>query len=60
MCPAPLILLTLAVLQAFWVDHPWWLFLSYDDVLALGPLDLTWPNLGLLPIELDHVHVCWE
>jgi hypothetical protein len=35
-------------------------FFCYDDLFTLGRLDLRWPNQDLLPIELDHVHVCWE
>jgi hypothetical protein len=33
---SPLILLPLAILWTFWLDHPWRLFLSYDDIHALG------------------------
>jgi hypothetical protein len=33
---------------------------SYDDLLALGQLSLTWLNQDLLPLELDHVHVNLE
>jgi hypothetical protein len=54
---APLILLPLAVLWTFWLDHLQWPFLSYDNLLALGGLGLRWLNQDL-PIELDHVHVC--
>jgi hypothetical protein len=57
---APLIFLPLAVLQTFWLDHPWWLLFSYDDVLALGRLGLRWLNQDLLPNELNHIHVCQE
>jgi hypothetical protein len=57
---APLILLLLVVLQTFWLDHPRWPFFSYDDLLALGRLDLRWPNHDLLPIEFDYVHVYRE
>jgi hypothetical protein len=35
---APLILLPLAILHTFWLDHPWRPLLSYDDLLALGRL----------------------
>jgi hypothetical protein len=54
---APLILSPLAILWTFWLDHPRWPLLSYDDIFALGRLGLRWPNQDLLPIELDHVHV---
>jgi hypothetical protein len=37
---APLILSPLAILQTFWLDHPWWSFLSYDDLFTLGQLGL--------------------
>jgi hypothetical protein len=57
---APLILLPLAILRTFWLDHPRWSLLSYDDLLALGRLSLRWPNQDLLPIDLDHVHVYRE
>jgi hypothetical protein len=57
---APLIFLSLAVLQTFWLDHPRRSFLSYDNLLALGRLGLKWPNPDLLPLELNHVHVCQE
>jgi hypothetical protein len=57
---APLVLLALAILRAFWFDHPWQSFFSYDDLLTLGRLSLRWKNQDLLPIELDHVHVCRE
>jgi hypothetical protein len=33
---APLILLPLAILQSFQLDHLWWSLLFYDDLLALG------------------------
>jgi hypothetical protein len=36
------------------------LILSYDDLLALGRLGLRWLNQDLIPVELDHVHVCQE
>jgi hypothetical protein len=57
---APLVLLSLAILQTFWLNHPRWSLFSYDDLLALGRLGLRWLNQDLLPIELDHVHVCRE
>jgi hypothetical protein len=57
---APLILLQLATFRTSWLDHPWWPFFSYNDVLALGRLGLRWPNQDLLPIDLDHVHVHQE
>jgi hypothetical protein len=57
---APLILLSLAILRTFRLDYPWWLFFSYDDLLSLGRLSLRWPNQDLLPLELDHVHICRE
>jgi hypothetical protein len=41
---APLILLPLAILQMFWLDHPQCPFFSYDDLLALGRLSLRWLN----------------
>jgi hypothetical protein len=46
--------------RLFLLDHPRWPLFSYDDVLTLGRLNLRRPNQDLLPIELDHVHVCWE
>jgi hypothetical protein len=57
---APFIFVPLAVLRTFWLNHPRWPLFSYDDLLALGRLVLRWLNQDLLPIELDHVHVCWE
>jgi hypothetical protein len=57
---APFILLPLAILQTFQLDHLQWSFFSYDDLFTLGRLDLRWPNQDLLPIELDHVHVHQE
>jgi hypothetical protein len=36
------------------------MLISYDDVLSHGSLGLKWPNQDLLPIELDHIHVCGE
>jgi hypothetical protein len=33
---APVVRLPLAILRTFWLDHPWRLFFSYDDILALG------------------------
>jgi hypothetical protein len=57
---AHLVLLPLAILRAFWLDHPRQSFFPYDDFLALGRLGLRWPNQDLLLIELDHVHVCQE
>jgi hypothetical protein len=57
---APLILLPLAILKIFWFDHLRQSFFSYDDLLALGLLDLRWSNQDLLPIEFHHVHVCQE
>jgi hypothetical protein len=56
----PSFFLSLAVLQTFWLDHPRRSFLSYDNLLALGRLGLKWPNPDLLPLELNHVHVCQE
>jgi hypothetical protein len=57
---APLILLPLAILRALRLDHPRWLLLSYDDILAFHRFVLRRPNYDLLPIELDHDHVCRE
>jgi hypothetical protein len=37
---APLIFLPLAVVQTFWLNHPWWPFFFYDDLLAIGRLGL--------------------
>jgi hypothetical protein len=54
---APLVLLPLAILQTFGLDHPRQSLFSYDDLLALGRLGLRWLNQDLLPIELNHVHV---
>jgi hypothetical protein len=56
----PLILLPLAILQTFGLDHPRLPFLSYDNVFSFGRLGLRWPNHDLLPFELNHVHVLWE
>jgi hypothetical protein len=55
---APLILLPLAIFRTFRLDHHRWPFFSYDDLFTLGQLSLRWPNYDLLPIKLDHVHVC--
>jgi hypothetical protein len=41
---ALLIFLPLDILRIFGLDHPRWSFLSYDNLLALGRLDLRWPN----------------
>jgi hypothetical protein len=57
---APLILLPLAVIQTFWLNHPRRPFLSYDNLFALGRLGLRWPNKDLFPIEHDHVHIRQE
>jgi hypothetical protein len=57
---APFILLPMAILQTFWLDHPRWLFFSYDDLFTLGRLIMRWLNQDLLSIELDQVHVCQE
>jgi hypothetical protein len=46
---APLIRLPLAILWTFWLDHPRWPLLSYDDLLALSRLGLRWLNQDLLP-----------
>jgi hypothetical protein len=56
----PLVLLPFAILQTFQLDHPRWLFFSYNDLFTLSRLDLGSSNHDLLPIELDHVHVCRE
>jgi hypothetical protein len=53
----PLILLPLALLRTFWLDHPWRPFFSYDDLLSLGCLGLRWLNQDLLPLDLDYVHI---
>jgi hypothetical protein len=37
---APFVLLPLAILWAFWLNHPWWPLFSYDDLLSLGLLGL--------------------
>jgi hypothetical protein len=57
---APHILLPLAILQTLWLNHPRRTFFSYDNLLTLGHLGLTWPNWDLLSLELDHVHIRWE
>jgi hypothetical protein len=57
---APFVVLPLAIFWTFWLDHPRWPFLSYDNLLTLGRLGLTWLNQDLLPIKLNHVHVCQE
>jgi hypothetical protein len=57
---APLIFLPLAILQTFWLDHPWWSLFSYDNLFSFGLLSLRWLKQDLLPIELDHVHVRWK
>jgi hypothetical protein len=54
---APFVLLPLAILRGFELDHPWWPLFSYDDLLALGRLGLRWLNQDLLPFDLDHVHI---
>jgi hypothetical protein len=54
---APLILLPLAILQTFRLDHPQWSFFPYDNLLSLGRLGLRWPNQNLLSLELDDVHI---
>jgi hypothetical protein len=56
----PLVLLPLAILWTFHLDHPRRPFFSYDDLLSLGRLSLRWSNQDLLPLELDHVHIHWE
>jgi hypothetical protein len=55
-----LILLPLAILQTFGFNHPRLPFLSYDNLLSFGRLGLRWLKHDLLPLELDHVHVCQE
>jgi hypothetical protein len=57
---APLILLSLAIIQTFWLNHPRRPLFSYDNLIALGRLGLCRPNQDLLPIELDHVHIHLE
>jgi hypothetical protein len=57
---APLILLPLAILRTFRLDHPRRPFFSYDNLLFSGRLGLRWPNQNLLPFELDRVHICRE
>jgi hypothetical protein len=54
---ASLILLSLAIIQTFRLDHPQWSFFSYDNLLSLGHLSLRWSKQNLLPLELDHVHI---
>jgi hypothetical protein len=54
---APLILLPLAIFQAFRFDHPRWPFFPYDNLITLGQLSLRWLNHDLFPIELYYVHV---
>jgi hypothetical protein len=54
---ASLVLLPLAILRTFFLNHPQWPLFSYDDLFALGRLGLRWPNQNFLPIELNHVHV---
>jgi hypothetical protein len=56
----PLVFLPLAVFQTFQLNHPQWSFFSYDDFLALGRVGLRWLNQDLLPIKLDHIHICRE
>jgi hypothetical protein len=56
----PLILLLSAILRNFCLDHPWRSFFSYDDLLSLGCLGLRWSNQDLLPLKLNHVHICRE
>jgi hypothetical protein len=51
------ILLALAILWTFCLNHPWRSFLSYDNLLALGRLDLRCLNQDHLSIDLDHVHI---
>jgi hypothetical protein len=57
---APLILLSLSIIQTFMLDHPQRPFFSYDNLLSLGHLSLRWSNQNLLPLELDHVHIHQE
>jgi hypothetical protein len=54
--PPPFVLLPLAILQTFRLDHPQQPFFSYDDLHSLGHLGLRWPNRDL-PLELDHIHI---
>jgi hypothetical protein len=57
---APLILLPLAILRTFRLDHPRRPFFSYHDLLSLGRLGLRWPNHNLLPLMLNNVHIHHE
>jgi hypothetical protein len=43
---ALLILLSLAILQTFWLDRPRQPLFSYDDLLALGRLSFELVELG--------------
>jgi hypothetical protein len=54
---AVLVLLQLAILRTFWLNHPRWPLFSYDDLFTLDQLGLRWLNQDLLPIELNHVHI---
>jgi hypothetical protein len=56
LAPPPFVLLPLAILQTFRLDHPQQPFFSYDDLHSLGHLGLRWPNRDL-PLELDHIHI---
>jgi hypothetical protein len=53
----PLILLPLAILRIFSLDHPWRTFFPYDNLLSFGRLGLRWLNQNLLPLELNHVQI---
>jgi hypothetical protein len=46
---AVLVLLPLAILHTFGLDHPRRPLFSYDDLLALSRLGLRWLNKDLLP-----------
>jgi hypothetical protein len=58
--PPPLLLLSLATLRTFRLDHHRWPFFSYYDLFSLCRLGLRWLKQDLLPLELDHVHIRWE
>jgi hypothetical protein len=57
---AALILLSLAFLWTFRLDHPRRPFFSYDNLLSRGCLGLRWLNKNLLPLDLNHVLIHLE
>jgi hypothetical protein len=52
-----LVLLPSTNFKIFWHDYPRLSLLCYDNLFALGRLDLRWSNQDLLPIEHDRIHL---